>query len=386
LRIGIFTNTYRPSVNGVVNSIDAFRRGLEAEGHTVFIFGPRVHGHVDEDDFVLRFPAHRLSRYPDYPLPLPLAPRLDHLAAQLGLDLVHTQHPWLLGTWGQRFARRHRLPIVTTIHTQYEMYAHYAAPIPPGLLRPGLRATVRRHCNRCHVVVTPGVAMQRYLADVGVSRPIEVVVNATNLDGFDTANGAGVRQAHGVGPDGLLYLFVGRAAKEKSLEVLIEAFCTVAAELPQAKLMIVGGGPELEFLRAHAGRQSCTDRILLPGPVAYDGMAEYHAAADVFVTPSLTEVQPLSLSEAMCARTPVVGFDAGGINDMVQDGLAGLLADPTEGAGGLARRMLALGRDPQMRASLAAAAHDASLRYHIPRATRRLLEVYAQAQREARRG
>ena len=384
MRIAIFTNTYLPSVNGVVNSIVAFRRGLEAEGHVVFVFGPSVPGHADEDECVLRSPAHTLKRYPDYPIPLPFGPRLAHRAAQLSLDLVHTQHPWLLGAWGQRFARRQRLPLVTTIHTQYEMYAHYAAPIPPALLRPALQSTVRRHCNRCHVVATPGPAMRSYLTDLGVKRPVEIVPNATDLSGFDTADGSAVRQTYAIAPDEVLYIFVGRAAKEKSLDDLVRAFVGVAAELPRAKLMIVGGGPELERLRALAARQTCADRILLPGPIPYREIATYHAAGDVFVTASVTEVQPLSLNEAMCARTPVVGFNAGGINDMVCDGSTGLLASLDEGADGLTRRMLALGRDERTRATLAAEAHRASLRFHIPVATQRLLEVYDQAATEAR--
>ncbi|MBM3475060.1 MAG: glycosyltransferase family 4 protein [Armatimonadetes bacterium] len=384
MRIGIFTNTYLPSVNGVVNSIAAFRQGLEAEGHTVFVFGPKVPGHVDDDERVLRFPAHTLKRYPDYPLPLPSGSRLDRRASQLHLDLVHTQHPWLLGAWGQRFARRQGLPLVTTIHTQYEMYAHYAAPIPSGLLRPGLRSTVRRYCNHCHVVATPGSAMKGYLADLGVTRPIEVVPNATDLSGFDTADGLPVRQTYGIAPDEVLFTFIGRAAREKSLDDLIRAFAVVAAELPRARLMIVGGGPELERLRNLAARQTCADRILLPGPVPYREIATYHAAGDVFVTASVTEVQPLSLTEAMCAWTPVVGFNAGGINDMVADGSTGLLASVEEGVEGLARRMLRLGRDGEFRAALAAEAHRTSLRYHIPVATQRLLEVYDQAVTAAR--
>jgi glycosyltransferase involved in cell wall biosynthesis len=265
------------------------------------------------------------------------------------------------------------------------MYAHYAAPIPPGLLRPGLRGTVRRYCNRCDVVATPGVAMREYLTELGVKRPVEVVPNATDLCGFDTADGGEVRRTYGIAPEELLYLFVGRTAKEKSLERLIEAFVPVAAELPSAKLMIVGGGPELDALRGLAARQVCGDRILLPGAVPYERIAEYHAAADVFVTASVTEVQPLSLSEAMCARTPVVGFNAGGINDMVCDGSTGLLADPQEGPEGLSRLMLRLGRDATLRERLANEANEASLRYHIPVATRRLLQVYRQAQRAAAR-
>jgi len=379
LRIAVFTNTYRPSVNGVVNSIEAFRRGLQQAGHQVFIFAPSAPGSPADEDFVLRFPAYALRRYPEYPIPVPWAPRLARAASRLALDLVHTQHPWLLGKWGLRFARRHGLPVVTTIHTQYEMYAHYGRPFPPGLLRPALRSTVRRYCNRCTVVATPGSAMKDYLSRLGVTPPIEVVPNATDLSGFDTADGSEVRHNLGIAPAEVLYVFIGRAAKEKILDVLIQAFVKVTAQLPSARLMIVGGGPELEPLRRLAARQPCADRILLPGPVPYESVRQYHAAGDLFVTASLTEVQPLSLTEAMAAHTPVVGFDAGGVNDMVQHGETGLLVPPDEGLDGLARAMLQLGRDEHTRTRLATAAQAASRRYHLPVATRRLLEVYEQA-------
>lgn len=383
MRIGIFTNTYLPTVNGVVNSILAFRRGLEAEGHRVFVFAPATPGYRDSDEAVMRVPAVALSRYPDYPLPLPWGRRLSQGTAGVRLELVHTQHPWLLGAWGLRFATRRKLPVVTTIHTQYEMYAHYAAPVPPVLLRPLLRAAVRHYCNRCHVVATPGLAMREYLTHLGVVRPVEVVPNAADLSSFDAADGTEVRNKYGIAPDELLYLFVGRAAKEKSLDKLIAAFTQVAAELPNSKLMIVGGGPELESLRALSAQQPCADRIILTGPIPHEQIASYHAAADVFVTASVTEVQPISLTEAMYARTPIVAMDAGGINDMVRHGSTGLLVPPNEGCEGLCRAMIALGRDTALRTRLGAQAHEDSLRYHIPVATQRLIEVYEQAQREA---
>ncbi|MGQ9732074.1 MAG: glycosyltransferase [Candidatus Zipacnadales bacterium] len=379
LRIAVFTNTYRPTVNGVVNSIEAFRKGLEAAGHTVFIFAPSNKDQREPDDFVLRFPSHTFVRYPDYPIGLPFTRRLAHTARELAPDLVHTQHPWLIGAWGQRFARQQGLPLVTTIHTQYEMYAHYAWPLPPSVIRRVLRSTVLRHCNRCDVVATPGKAMQQYLVELGVTRPVEVVPNATDLSGFDTADGSGVRARFGIRAEEVLYLFVGRAAKEKSLDQLILAFTLVAQQLPTAKLMIVGGGPELEALRALAHQQPCAERILLPGPVPYEKVREYHAAGDIFVTASVTEVQPLSLTETMAAGNPIVGFEAGGISDMVRHGETCWLASPKEGQAGLARAMLELGRDRALRERLAQAARLASRCYDIPVATERLLRMYEQA-------
>ena len=128
MRIAVCTNTYRPSLNGVVNSIEAFRAGLEAAGHDVVICAPSASGYDDDDENVYRFPAAPFSQCPDYPIPFPASRAAYMGLGPKGIEIVHTQHPWLLGKWGQVFARRHELPVVTTIHTQYEQYAHYAFP------------------------------------------------------------------------------------------------------------------------------------------------------------------------------------------------------------------------------------------------------------------
>ncbi len=379
MRIAVFTNTYRPTVNGVVNSIEAFRKGLEDAGHEVFVFAPQTPEPVAEETFVFRFPARSLRRYPEYPVALPLSKAAGHAFRALEPDVVHTQHPWLIGRWGLRLARRTHTPVVTTIHTQYEQYAHYAWPIPPGLLNRLLKRAVRGYCQQCDIVATPGAAMKEYLTQLGVTQPIEVVPNATDLSGFDSAEGDAVRAALGVAPEAVLFTFIGRAAREKNLDSLIRAFAIVAASLPEARLMIVGGGPALDDLKRMAAGQPCHDRIILTGFVPYERIKEYHAAADVFVTASVTEVQPLSLTEAMAARTPIAAIDIGGVNDMVKHGETGLLAPAEDGINGLASVMLELGRNAETRSRMGQSARKASLRYHIPRATERLLEVYARA-------
>jgi len=379
VRIAVCTNTYRPSVNGVVNSIEAFRVGLEAAGHEVLVCAPKARGHVDEGDNVFRFPAWPFARNPDYPVPFPASKAVTDDLAPREVDIVHTQHPWLLGKWGQVFARRQKLPLVTTIHTQYEQYSHYAWPVPGDMVGGPLRRSVRRYSKKVHIVITPGQAMRAYHKDLQVRAPVEVVPNATDLSGFDTADGTAVRRTHGIPPGDALFMFVGRAAPEKGLDRLINAYVRVARDLPDSRLMIVGGGPQLDEFRRFAASQPTGGRIVLTGPVPYEQIREYHAAADVFATASVTEVQPLSLSEAMAAQTPIAGPDAGGINDMVEHGVTGLLAPPASGAEGLARVMLELGADADLRGRLGEAAQKASRQYDIPNATGRLIRVYEQA-------
>jgi len=379
LHVGIFTNTYLPTVNGVVNSIEAFRRGLEALGHDVYVFAPRVPGQDDHEPHAIRYPAIPAPARVQYPLALPLSPTVSRALARLPLDLIHTQHPWWVGSWGAHYAQRRGLPLVTTIHTQYEQYLHYVM-LPRVLLRPLIHRQVVRYCNGCDVVATPGESMQGWLRAQGVLRPVEVLPNATDLAPFAAADGEPVRRRFGIAPGEVLLLSAGRIAPEKSLDVLVRGFALVAGDGLPAKLLLVGDGPALGSLQALAGELGVTERVIFAGRVPYPEMPPYQAAADLFVMTSLTEVQPLVLTEAMAAGAVVVAVRAPGPQDMVREGETGLLSPAGAGAEGFAKVLRRAVADRSLREGLAAAARRDAERYDIPQATQRLLTIYELAQ------
>lgn len=372
MRIGVFTNTYLPTINGVVNAIHAFRRGLERLGHEVIVFAPGTRD-CPAEHRVVRYRAVRPRPEVDYPVALPSVRAVGEAFRSVDLDLIHTHHPWWVGVWGLRHARRSGLPVVTTIHTQYELYSHYV-PFYQPLAKRVLRKKTLRYCQKVDLVLTPGPARKRQLEELGVKTPIEVVPNATDIEPFQQASGESVRQRYGLAPDQPLAFFAGRIAREKNLDVVLNAMVGVVRELPQARLLLAGDGPELAPLQQLAAERGLADTVIFAGRVPYDEMPEYHAAADVFATASLSEVQPISLTETMAARTPVVAVRADWAEDVVVEGENGLLTE--NNAGALARGLVRALADTDLRGDLSQGASRHAEQYAIIPASQRLLEVY----------
>lgn len=164
------------------------------------------------------------------------------------------------------------------------------------------------------------------------------------------------RQAYGFGADDHLVLSVGRLIERKGFHVLIEAMQNLSADLA-AQLVIGGVGPEHDALQALVNRFGLQGRVHLLGYIDDDTLAQWYAAADVFVLPAVldssgdTEGLGMVLVEAMANGTPVIASDVGGITDIVIDGQTGLLAPPGD-AMALAERIAVALANSELRAGL----------------------------------
>src|SRR5262245_41416377 len=120
MRIALYTNNYLPFRGGVTTAVETLRLGLQALDHRAWVFAPASRGPVADPSWVFRYPSLPAPTYPGFPLALPYSRRLHRVALSLAPDIVHAQHPFLLGPTARRFARRHRRPFVFTYHTRYE--------------------------------------------------------------------------------------------------------------------------------------------------------------------------------------------------------------------------------------------------------------------------
>jgi 1,2-diacylglycerol 3-alpha-glucosyltransferase len=380
MRIAIYTNTYWPTVNGVAISIANLRAGLQELGHSVHVFAPAPAGfdHADDQEGVSRFPSLPAPVAADYPLALPVAPRVTQTLLKHKFDLIHTHHPMWVGVWGQWYARWMGLPLVTTIHTQYEIYSKFV-PLPDEMVDQYLRLQVKSYCNHCDLVTTPAESSRSRLLAMGVKTPVEVIYNPTDLSELWNADGTAIRRKYGCGPDDLLMGYVGRLAPEKNLSALLDAAAIVLPQMPQARLLLVGDGPSRHALEARARALPDGDRIFFTGHIDHSLIAEHDAALDLFITPSMFEVQPLSFAEAMASGAPVISMDAPGGNDMIEDGVNGRLVPLAEQGAGLARASLELLRDPAGLRAMSERAREWANRYDRMTVVRRMLEAYEQA-------
>jgi len=361
-------------LGGVPTAVETIRRGLEALGHEAVIVAPRMAGSDDRGAPVIRVPAVPAPTYPDFALPLPLGPWLTRRLYALGLDVFHAHHPFLLGASARRLARASGRPFVFTYHTLYDRYAHHV-PLP--------RALVARHAIRwsagfadtADLVLAPSDFVARRLRAQGVRRPIEVLPTGIDLERFRPGSRAAARQALGLGPADRILLYVGRLDREKNLEFLLRAVARIGR--PSARLLLVGRGMQASALRSAAAALGLGERVEFRDGTPPDGLPTYYRAADVFVFASTSETQGLAVLEAMACGLPVVAVRASGIEEVVAEGVSGLLApeDPDVFAAAVTQVLA----DADLAAKLAIGGREAASRLGSLAVVRRLVAAYRRA-------
>jgi glycosyltransferase involved in cell wall biosynthesis len=377
LRIGLFTNNYFPMLGGVPTAVETIRRGLEALGHEVVIVAPRMAGADDGGRQVIRVPAVPAPTYPDFALPLPLGPALSRRLRSLELDVFHAHHPFLLGASARRLARAAGQPFVFTYHTLYDRYAHYV-PLPRAMVARRAIRWSARFADTADLVLAPSDFVARRLRAQGVRRPVEVLPTGIDLDRFRPGDRSAARQALGFDAGDRLLLYVGRLDREKNLEFLLDAVARV--RIPRVRLVLVGRGTQAAVLRRAAAALGLGDRVDLRGGSLPDGLPAYYRAADAFVFASTTETQGLAVLEAMACGLPVVAVRASGIEEVVAEGVSGLLV-PEDAAAFSAATAQVL-TDADLAAKLALGAREAALPFASSAMAARLVAAYRRTRGE----
>ena len=327
MKIGIFSESYEPVLNGVTVSILTLTRELKKLGHDIYVFAPNYPGHKDVENVTFRFPSVRTWFARDYPLAWPYMPGLTRKVKQLGLDVIHTHTPFMTGWAGLKLARRLGIPIVSTNHTQYVEYAHYVPLAPRATMRAIIIGHLRRYYNKCDGVVVPSSPTADLLRTYGVLKPIYVIPTGNTLDTcMDPQARSTIRQEYGIPADARALIYVGRLAREKNLGLLFNAFEKLAAGCEGLYLLVVGGGPFEAGCREIAARLAYSGRVKFTGYIPREKVAKYYSAGDIFAFPSMTETQGLVIGEALGAGLPCVAVNAGGAPEMVVDGADSFLA------------------------------------------------------------
>ncbi len=329
MKIGIFTDSFRPYTSGVVRSIELFSREYTTLGHEVYIFGPDYPLlHPPKETGVFRFLSVPWPINPDFALPIPFSSQLGSTIKKIGLDIIHAQSPFLLGRLGARAARRHKLPLVFTFHTLYDQYVHYF-PVAEETSKQVVQGIARNFCNRCNMVVAPSQLVINYLRRIGVEAPAVNIPTGVDLDEFKELNPNWLKENHDVGEDEKALLFVGRLGKEKNVVFLMKAFLKVQEKFPETRLVLVGKGPEEDYLRKMSREMGISERVIFTGVLSRQDIVHCYASANLFVFPSVTETQGLVIGEAKATGLPVVAVRAFGPAEIVSHDEDGLLTDPS---------------------------------------------------------
>lgn len=350
MRICIFTNTFLPHVGGVARSVRTFLEDFRRAGHRVLVIAPEFpEGPAPRsiERSVERVPAWQNFNGSDFSVSLPLGAALRERVARFRPDVMHAQHPFLLGDSALRLGAQHGVPVIFTHHTLYEQYTHYV-PLASAPLQAFVSELATRFANCCQGVIAPSESLARLMAERGVTTPVRVIPTGIDTRKFAAADRESWRQQLGVRDGEVLIGHVGRLAVEKNLPFLGEALARCLARTPQARALIVGDGPARAELEEAFRARGLEARVHFAGKLTGDPLRQAYAAMDLFAFSSQSETQGMVLVEAMATGCPVIALDASGARDVVLDRVNGrlLAGDATEES--MARALVRAVRQPEV--------------------------------------
>lgn len=346
MRVVYCTDTYPPQVNGVSIVTALSVAGLARRGWECAVAAPRYPATVRASECLkpepvpgenelLSLPSVSVPGYPEVRLAVAGRAAVGELIERFRPDLVHCETEFSLGWMGRRAAGAAGLPVVSSYHTDFGRYAEaYGLP----WLRRAVTAYLRRFHQDSARVYTPSAVARRELLQLGLQN-VEVWGRGVDTALFHPGRRSqSLRAELGMGSR-FTFLYVGRLAPEKRVDVVVEAFRQASAMVPEGviHLIIAGTGPREAELRAAA-----------PSGVTFLGflgresrLPDLYANCDAFVFASVTETLGLVVLEAMASGLPVIAAPEGGVRDHVLDGVNGVTY-PAGAAAAMARAMILL--------------------------------------------
>jgi 1,2-diacylglycerol 3-alpha-glucosyltransferase len=378
MKIGIFTNNYLPNPYGVPNSIESFRKEFEVLGHQVFIFAPEWKGYRDENPNVFRYPAINLGYKIKFPLAIPYSKKIDKILEDLDIDIIHSQHPNLLGNAALKWARKKNIPLVFTWHTLYDRYTNFIPLIPNKLSAGWIIKKAVNYANKANLVIAPTDSVIEIIKDWGVRNEIIAIPTGIEEKDFQNPERKLLRDKYGLEDDEILLVLVSRLTEEKNIEFVFEALADLLKKEAGVKFLVAGNGYLVPKLKKFVADEKIAGQIIFSGIAERRGLKNYYAAGDIFVYASKSETQGMVLSEAMYMGLPIVAVNAPGASSLVINNQTGILTreDKIEFSGAVQKLI----KDQELRLKFSEEAKKiAREKYTSKVCAKQMLEAYIQA-------
>jgi len=376
LKIGIFTDSFLPYVSGVVVSILNFKEGLERLGHQVFIFTQKFPNYKEKEKNVFRFKSITIkaNKNIEFPLPLTISPKIHKKIKRLNLDIIHIQHPFLMGMAGLYYSKKLKIPCIFTYHTRYEECAPYYLPILPKKISSKLAKKITfNFAKRCDAIIVPSIFIKKYFQREGIKKPLWVLPTAIQ---FEKIKNAKKKDKLALPKKARVLLYVGRLAREKNVVFLLKAFKKVlqVSKNKNVYLLLVGDGPATDELKKLSKKLDIERNVIFFGKVNPKEVPQYYKAADVFVFASKTDTQALVLPEAMAAGIPIVALNFPGPKDIITNGVNGFLTK--DSLKEFSQKIRGLLDDEKKRKKIALNGQKTAKKYSIPVISKKLVVIY----------
>lgn len=340
MRIGIFTDTYLPYVSGLVTSELMLKKALEDMGHEVYVVTVNLENFKyvnDKDNKVIKISGLPIGIY-DARLTGFYSVSAISAIKKWKLDVIHSQTEFGIGTFARIVAKQLNIPLVHTYHTMYEDYIYY---LTKGHFdKPSKKLVEYLTRFYCDTTVTELIVPSRKIYNLfqkkyDVNKKINIIGTGMDIDRFSKDKFKKedidkLRKKYKLNDNDFVIGSISRLAKEKSIDRVIETFKTVKEKINNAKLLLVGDGPDRELLENLVKKLDLSDYVIFTGKVDIEKVQIYYQLMNVFVTFSVTETQGLTVLEAMASSLPVLAIKDDSFIDSVEDKKNGYLFSSDE--------------------------------------------------------
>lgn len=312
ITIGLFNDAFYPAIDGVVEVVDKYARKLNEKAN-VIVFVPDYKKEYDDSIYPYKVVRVKSIKIPTVEYTL-ATPKIDMAfykeLHKYNLDIIHVHSPFSLGITAIKYAKKHHIPVIATMHSQHkqdiESITHSNTIANFGTKK---LIKVYEKCDECWAV-NQGVSKLFY-EEYGYHTMPKVVTTATEMSLVKDAKKAHkiINERHNLKEDEKVFLFVGRLVRVKNIFFIIDALDELNKRKPdfKYKTLFVGTGPDEEALKKYIKSKKLEDKVFLCGKIAdRELLSYYYSRADLFLFPSMYDTNSLVQKEAASQKTPTI--------------------------------------------------------------------------------
>lgn len=333
MRVGIFTESYPPLVNGVSTSILMLEHALTKLGHEVFIItvSDNKKDYVLENNgHILRLPSVNLANCYDYKMTSVYPIKAVNMIKKMNLDVIHSNVEFTVGIFARVVSEQLSIPLVHTYHTNWEDYTHYITKnkkILDDICKKLLKYLVVFFEDKTvtELIVPSNKIYNLFKDKYKFTKNIHIIQTGIETskfykENFNQKDINSLKKKLGIKKKDFVVMTVSRLAKEKSVDRIINNHKELVKKYSNMKLLIVGDGPDIDKLKDEAKSLGVSDSVIFTGKVPLSDIPIYYQLGNVFVTASKSETQGLTVVEAISSSLPVVVVkDDSFVNSVIED-------------------------------------------------------------------
>ena len=385
LKIAFFLDNFYPQINGVVTSSLNTIFELSRRGHTIFGVVPKTNHkslNFSNDYFPFKLQSHKgfsAYFYPDFIFTYPFSQKIIKAMKKFRPDIIHFHAPLTIGYKAIRCAKKLKIPVVGTFHTFFAEpeYLSVIGMENSKFLYNSAWTYSNQFFNRCDAVISPAKATAKILNEKNNTSKIHVIANGVEVYKYKNYNFNHTKFPLRIKKNEEWILYIGRISKEKCLNVLFDAVSIAMKKRSNLKFLVIGDGPYKKEIQKKCIEKKIINRIYFSGMISNKDLLESGIIKKMklFVTASTSENQPMTILESLMFGLPIVGVDAKGIPELINEN--GFVVPPNNPEI-MASKILKILKDKSIQKKFSKKSLELSKKYDIKLTTDKIEKLYYQ--------